>query len=309
MSKEKSSIVLIVLLVVSLVINWFTWSSTNELKNQVSQLRNGLSNIRSQVSSEVSGIRGIVQNMREDAKWWSPADVEFLEMDREKALVKVSWNLKEYKQDSEIMFNYKLTGQSDYTQIPADQHGNGYFSVTLPVELPLEPIWEMRIEQSVSREQDRDSRISREAAIEKKIKMENDYRLSYYISRQDEGTILTSEKRNMLLDKLSYKLFKSLSLYVTFHEQNQISIHFRQIGPDDTQYHVKEIYLESRDNQGQTLERWTFESLNPIDDKPANVEESEIGFIRVEAAPQKDYDKLFIVVEYKEDLVIEKEIY
>lgn len=295
MFKEKKVLLLSILLVIVLVINWLIWSNTRHLQQQVSHLQGELNSLR----SEVGSIRGTMQSIKnEDARWWTPGEVEFMDVDREKALTKISWYLREYREGSKVMLNYQPVGKEDYTEIVAEEESKGYFSVVLPVEVPLEHIFDIHLERATKKEHLKDRNLKEVRITEPKPS------LKYYISVQDGETIRTSEIRTLDLSKLSFKLFNPLNLRVNFNSNNKITANVHEYKAGNPRYEINEMYLETRKGKKQVLEKWPFK---PVQIQKA-YEQERFKIYDVHATPSKAYDSLYWVIKYSEGLLVEKEI-
>ncbi|MBO8129785.1 MAG: hypothetical protein H0Z39_11440, partial [Peptococcaceae bacterium] len=188
--------------------------------------------------------------------------------------------------------------KEDYTEIVAEEESKGYFSVVLPVEVPLEPIFDIHLERATKKEPQIVRNLEEARVTEPKPNFK------YYISVQDGETIRTSEVRTLDLSKLSFKLFNPLNLWVNFNSNNNIAVkvHERKVGKP--RYEIDEIYLETRKGKEQVLEKWPFK---PVQIQKA-YEQERLKIYDVQATPSKAYDSLYLVIKYSEGLLVEKEI-
>jgi hypothetical protein len=300
---EKKEKTIIILLIVMLALNLFTWSNSRFLKNSIQQLQGELSGLRSQISHEVMGLRGTVEGIRDEARWWTPGGVEFLETERENALVKISWHLREFREGSKVLLNYQPIGGEIYEEVLAEEEASGYFSVVLPLKLPLEPFIGIHLQRTMEQTSGKNNRSGNVAVEEKQEYSANSsMNFKYYISVQDGETVRTGEVRSMDLSKLTYNRFNHLNLQIIIDGESIRGVLFEdQFRSDNPYYEIENIYLESRKGKDLTLEQW---ALKQIDTEPA------FGSRKYEAkaSPSKDYDSLFLVIHYSDGLTIEREI-
>ncbi|MTI86200.1 MAG: hypothetical protein FH756_20480 [Firmicutes bacterium] len=299
MFKEQRFTVVIILIVVLLVTNLLTWSNIREMQQKVDWLQGNLNSMRSNVTNEVSGIRNVVQQMKNDAqaeaRWWTPAEVEFLDINKDKSRVKLSWSLKEYREGSKVILNYQKPGEQEYTQAVPEEESKGRFALVLTVDVPQEPVINLRLEQAGEIKVQRAGTM-----VEEKIAHEaNNLELNYYISVQDGETVRTSEKRSLNLNKLNYSLFNPLVVRVKLLNKGEIEAFAHHDLMGKPEYEVEEIYLESRNGQGNVLERW-----------PLEVEKiPEEGLFRLDRTTiTRDYASIFVVVKYQEGMKAEKKV-
>jgi len=294
MFKDKSFTVLCVLISVLLVINWFTWSTIRETQQRIEWLQGNLNSLHSNITSEVSGVRHVVQQLKNDARWWTPAEVDFLDVDRDKAQVKISWSLREYKDGSQVMLNYQKPGEQEYTQIVPREESMGRFSVVLPVDVPREPV----INLSVEKVRGHKNLAANTAVEEKSVSDTVNENLMYYISVQDGDTIRTSETQSLNLKGLNYKLFSPLMVRVRLMDNGEITVSAHHDLMGNPRYDIEEIYLETRQGNGNVLERW------PLD----NEKIPEEGIYHLNVTTTEDYETLYLVVKYSGGLKVEREI-
>ena len=201
---------IIALLLAALTINLFTWANIKELRQEQSRVQSEMSSLRSQVSSEVSGIRGTFENIRDDSRWWTPAQMEVLNINKETATatIRLSWQLREYLQGNRVALNYQI-GDGDFQEVAAKESANGFFSVDLTIAMPLEPMWHIYLQrESGGRQASFGIAPQHESAVNEYILggSEPGAELKYYISVLDGETTRTSDMQLAELSKLSYNL-------------------------------------------------------------------------------------------------------
>ncbi len=69
-------------------------------------------------------------------------------------------------------------------------------------------------------------------------------------------------------------------------------------------YTIQNIHLESRRGKTEVIERWLLTELKNSYPQPAPGH----SLYNATAAPGKDYDSLFVVVEYSGGITVEKEV-
>ncbi|MBE0466460.1 MAG: hypothetical protein IBX71_04455, partial [Candidatus Desulforudis sp.] len=201
MDKDKQNSVTLALLVLIVVINLFLWSNNRYIKEQVTRLQGDMHDLRTHVSGEVAGIRSTVQGMHDDARWWTPATIDFHEIDDGgTASVQINWQLREYRPGSAVALNYQPVGETGFTTVPAEEQTGGYFSVVVPVQVPLEPIWYVSLNRTTADSRPPQPRV--QVVEDSLIAGHHEPGLRYYISVQDGETARTSEIRNLGLAKL-----------------------------------------------------------------------------------------------------------
>ncbi len=294
---SKNEKILITLLVgIVILISWTNLNSTRNLENRMRQMQNELGSLRSQITHEVNRVSVVVQEMQQESRWWSPGETELIEVGKDEAEVKVSWFLREYQEGSLVTFNYRKSGEGDFTPMEAQQGTDGYFYSTLPVEMEKEPVWYI----SISRQSSTNSRQSTaENVVEEKYANFNQIRYEYYISVTKDDTTRTGEIRNIDVGNLSYSLFNSLYSHVVLDQDRPVLVTLIEELYNSPYYQIENIYLESRKGN-RSVEKWALEN--------ADARHGNEKMYEVLAQPEKDYDSLHIVINYNEGVTVEKKI-
>jgi hypothetical protein len=138
----------IILLVLVLVISWSALNATRSVRQQVQSMQGELHNLRSQVTHEIGSIRGTVQNIRDDARWYTPPRFKVTGIEDTTALIKLSWNLQEYTAGSTVTLNYRYGDQTVFNEVEAVEESSGLFAVEFPLQLTMEPYWNFSVSRA-----------------------------------------------------------------------------------------------------------------------------------------------------------------
>ncbi len=293
-----------IFLAIILVMQIFTWSNTRQLHQEIEQLQHRLRSMESEVSSGMSATRSIVEQIRQDANWWSfTNDIEVISIDQDKTKIKVSWMVKEQNQGEQIDLHYMLAQDTAYRSIVAEQDGKGGYSAILEVDTPNEPPINIGIGGHIGNMgwgQAYDS-----AGI---------FQLEYYITRDDGDRVLSSETKSLDLTKIAFQLFEQLDVSI-FADENENLSAMLQVFPYDRQtpfYTLESIFLENRDANGRVLQHWQFAADDSRGDAPqisSDTFNNEFPrTYRVEATSLQEIQSLYLVVEYNEGLRYEQKV-
>lgn len=293
LDKDRLRYLLPALLVLLVIINMFLWSNTRYLKEQITRLQGEMYGLRTQVTAEVTSIGSTVQRMHEESRWWTPATADFRDIDETSAVAEIRWQLREHRADSEVTLHYQPPGEQDFTSIPAEEKTDGYFAAAVPLDVPLEPLWHVELSRA-----EQDSPPARLAAEERVSQGQNEPRLRYYYSVQDGEKVLTSDISDLNLFPLITRLFDPLHLEVSL-DGDSITVTLNETTTGTARFELRDVHLETRQSPGRTLEKWRLE--------PAGAER-EYRLHAVTATPSVPYDALYVVAEYAEGLVAEKQL-
>ena len=298
----------IILLILVLIISWSALNATRSVRQQMQSIQGELHNLRSQVTHEIGSIRGTVQTIRDDARWYTPPRFEVTGMEDTTAVIKLSWNLQEYTAGSTVTLNYRYGDQTVFNEVEAIEESSGLYAVEFPIQKPMEPNWHLSV-SSTPGNSAAAGRTNREQAVsvsEKKVwgPGSSSMQLKYYIALQEGETIRTSEQHTMDLDKLSYNLFNPLDVQVSWEGEEKLEVVLNQLpNIPHPHYTIQTVRLESR--RGKTeVERWPLTEVKFSYPQPA----PEHSMYSVTAVPNKNYESLFVVVDYSGGITVEKEI-
>lgn len=293
---------IITLLLATLAINFFTWANLKELRNELTRVQGEMGSLRSHVSTEVSGIRGTVESIRDDSRWWTPATMDILAVEKETARLRLSWQLKEYQVGSRVALNYKV-GNEEFKEVKAQEGARGYFWADLTIGMPEEPVWHINLAQESGKGQATSGGSHSVKVVNEHIAGATGAELKYYISVANRGTTLTSEIRHFELSKLTYHLFNTLNAQVRIKSNGEITVSLYEHQQFAPHYNLTALRLESRSNKN-VIEQWP---LNRNTGGSHNFGH-DTAFYETRSVPSKQYDSLFLVAEYSGGLRVEKEL-
>lgn len=293
MFEKRDRKIIFALLAFIIFLSWSNAAKMTELQNRFNQLQSEISSMRWQVSE----IEGTFSDMREQERWWAPAQIQVEKISKDEVVIKVEWQLKEYQEDSKVTFNYRDGNTGEFKKIDAEQNSNGYFTVSLQINPPREPIIYLHVSQARTKSSNGPVLVEEKAAYEELM---SELAYEYYISVETQGTIRNSDILNLDLWEITYSLFSPVDVNINIMKDGSINGMVHGGFSEKTHYKVAEMYLETRDSNNNTQERWYLE-------KDA-FQEMPDGFSTIDVTPEKDYHSLYLVIEYNEGLTVEKRI-
>ncbi|MGF7184874.1 type II secretory pathway pseudopilin PulG [Desulfitispora alkaliphila] len=289
------------LLVAVLIFSWMSWSNTKKLQQQVHNLQQELNSVRSQVASEVSSVRGIVQGVRDDARWWIPGQVDFLDVSEGEATIEVNWQMREYQKGSEVTLNYKKPGEDQYISVDAVEKADGYFSATIYAEVSPKPQWHI---SSTSRSGQTNQSISNVAVEEVAREIKEKYanpNINYYVVVKKDDVIRSSDKQIIYLEHLGAMLYSRLDTHIHYNMTGgTVSIDVFEVRTPDSGAHVEELTLVSKRVDGTIVEELVVEREDTRD-------LYHIPY-RITVEPEQDFDYWYLNARYSNGTEAKKEI-
>ncbi|MCR3922571.1 MAG: hypothetical protein NUK65_08675 [Firmicutes bacterium] len=299
-NKEK---VLLILIAVIILISWSNLQSSRELENRISQIQNEMYSLRSSITHEVGTVSGVVRQIQEEARWWSPGQTEILNAGKDEAQVKIDWYVKEYQENSLVTFNYRNVREKDFISLDADKGSDGYFFTVLSIEMIKAPLWELSISHSSNSYNH--SYPMEEIEEFKEVKPADVNEYEYYISVTKDGTTRTGEVRRLYLHELSYSLFNPLYGHVSIDKGRPTFVNLVEgRAHENVYYRIKEAYVEARTGTS-IIKKWPLA-------KDSNTEAPHYGYTETMYSAtietETDYDSFYIVVKYNDAITVEKRI-
>ena len=251
--------------------------------------------LRSQVSQEVGQVSGIVRQMREDERWWNFRGVEFLETEPDEALVRLQWQLKEFTAGSQVTLNYRKQGEEAFTPIDAESQSDGYYYADFPADINPEPTFEIHVTRS---EQNR-------TYSEKTERLESDKAYEYYISVQEDDKLRSSDVLSLNMSSMSKRLFNHLSIGVHLNDELYITLH-EDTYDKESKYQVEQAFAEIRKGDTVIQRERLIVNDDITDSDRRHYPEDTLYEARLD--PATEYDALYLIVNYKDDMAFEKEL-
>ncbi len=290
MSKRDLTVLTVVVAALLLLLSWQNYTASRSLQEQVAALRSEVGNLRHSISSEISRVTTTVHEMREDARWWSYAGARLEERNLNTAFYRVSWQIKDYQAGSQVVFNYRRRDHNHFTEIPAEEGVNGFFSALVPVEVAGEPKWDFHIHHQTG---------SRSRPIEEKSEgFYEEVTYQYFFSVVEDSAIRSSDIEHLYVGDLAGGLFTLLHTFVDVREGGEIYVHFEDNPYGDSvnvYYQLQDVTLEVRQGS-RFIERHALRGNFKLGAVDATLEPLETG------------RSLYIVLTYNHGKTIEREI-
>ena len=85
-----------------------------------------------------------------EQSWISPVEVndEKTIVGNEQGIAVLNWQIKDYREGAEVIFHYRQAASEEFKDIPAVNKGAGFFEVNLPMEIKVEPFWDIQVVRS-----------------------------------------------------------------------------------------------------------------------------------------------------------------
>ncbi|EEG78623.1 hypothetical protein [Dethiobacter alkaliphilus] len=298
MREIKNNGLVLFLTAVILILSWMNISATRNLEHRINNMHGEFASLRSQVSHEVGQISGTVQHMREAERWWNIRDVEFLATWADEGLVRLEWQLREYSAGSQVTLNYRKRGEDTFTTIAAESESEGYFYADFMAEITHEPSFEIYIT----------SPSKRDSVSEKMVGFESDQyqAYEYYISVKEDGKLRSSDVLSLNLDTLSRRLYNPLYIGVHLNDEIYISLNEDTFGFKESKYQVEQAFAEVR--KGDAVIQRERLILNDDMIESGGQYYPEDIFYEARFDPASDYDDLYLIVNYNDDMKFELKI-
>jgi hypothetical protein len=285
-------------LVVSLIMNYNLFSRLDFVENQLNNVYNNQHNIISNVNSQAGQVQNIMNEMKEEQSWISRINMEFdpSKVSVGHAAATFEWQVKELQTNSEVMFHYVYGDSENYVSVRAEELQGGLFQVKIPIEVELEPFWEVGVITTTSSNMHEESK---NVIEERMMKHERENRLKYFVSVSHEDLVKSGEIHTEHLGHYGSNYYGILRGDVYEHEEN-ISLSLINEYMMEPSVTIEKAYLVKY--EGTTLlGEEEIESQDPEGEWPRHFHVNQIE--------KYDNMRLVIKVVYSDGKAFEKEVY
>lgn len=282
---RKMKNIAILFIITSLCLNIILLNKINGLSGEMRAIHNNYSQIQATMHSVTSQVNNMMNDMRKEQRWITPAQVNINEANikDEEALVNLSWQIKDYHEESKTTFYYRQASGDDFQAMPVTSKGGGFFEVDVPLEFKAEPFWDIQVSMRGSPVGESTATIAEKNVQETR----SGYSISYYISVERQGNIRTSEIEYLNLDKLAYMSYEPLMVHVDIsNKTHNVSVIDRSLARVKLTSSVLKVY------NGDTL----------VAEKPLEVKKEKRGsaavYHVVYEAGEQQFNRLVLSVRY-----------
>ncbi len=298
----------VIALSVSLFVNFNLLSKLNDLENRINSISSYQSQVISSVNSQSNNIRNIINDIKKEQSWLSPISIatKTTDIDQGKAVVDFEWQVKELKDNSKVVFNYKMGDEKEYTAINAVKMESGLFKAAVPIEVTLEPEWRIKMNDRSKGEEAQKERAVREKKIEENNRY-NQLSINYFVSVTNNDIMKSSNINNTRIKNLGVKHYGLIETY-TYINNNSYSVSV--VGfpiYNETSKVLKEVYLKKYKN-GKYLDEEKLVS-DSINKEGIPTRENALNFHTEPSDEKLDCNSLVVKVIYNDGAAFEKEIY
>ncbi len=298
----KREILMLLLVGVLVYFNWQSANNYKQLQNQISNVQGNISHLQSQISNELRGVAHTLEQQRINERWWSPVNFEVEDISGDKATVKLSWQVREYGIGDKIGFNYRLGNSQEFVSAPVTEDAPGFFVSRVEVNLPDEPIIEVRTITHTRSEAPSRTNAAREIAAEWVSSDRANLNLQYYLVKETQGKLATSDHMSIDLSKLQYQMYLPIYGHVNIinHRNGYTIDSFLNEGgyhmsPPESK--VISASLVARNNLGQTLASWDYR----IEPGPGHRD-------LILDVQTDEIQKLYLIIKYSNGKVAERKL-
>jgi hypothetical protein len=205
------SVIVTIILLISLIMNFTLSSKVGQVENHLINLSNNQQQILSSVNSQVDNIRFVMNDIQKQQSWVSEItmDVSSKDFPNDKMVAQFNWQIKERSSKSKVMFHYALGEKDTFTSIEVDDLQNGLYHVEVPLNVNLEPQWEIFL-----REQDSESD---NYEMDRKRKEElNQQSMRYFVSITENDNVKSSDISTWYVGEVGNEKYGVVSVNLDF---------------------------------------------------------------------------------------------
>ncbi|MDL4843228.1 hypothetical protein [Aquibacillus rhizosphaerae] len=295
---KYSGVFMAIGLLVSIVINITLLSRLDQVQNQVNSISEYQYEIINNVNDQTSQIQMAMDEIQREQSWISAInmDLNTEELKDGEAVANFDWQIKELSNNSQVVFNYRLGENENYTAISAEELEKGLFRAKVPIEIDLKPQWDIGLYTDSGQEMSK-------AELEEQIAEEQSpYDFQYFVSMSNDDVIKSGEVHTENLGYFGTSYYGFLQADVHMEKGNPI-ISLTSHSGEVSSIYVEEAYLQKYQNQTLIGEQ-EFES----DDLHNS---SDIGYKIFNLNEVEQYEDMRFVIKviYNDGETFEKEVY
>jgi len=279
-----------------LVLNIILLMRMGDLENRMQNISHNYSNLQSSLNSISSNVNSNLDRFTREQSWITPVQVNHdkTKVDNEQGIAVLNWQIKDFQQGAEVVFHYRESQAEEFIAIPAESKGAGFFEVELPVEINVEPYWEIGVHKT-------EGRATAEQAVReiKEINKAAEQPIEHYVSMKAKDITKSGEVSYLHLDYLSHTKYEPIQGHVNINNSKY-------------NFSIYERYPSPSGNNFDSIKVKFYDGDNLIADKPIEVQDvqndSKTYFLDYDAGSQ-NISRLVIQVQYINGKIFEKEIY
>ncbi|TLS36454.1 hypothetical protein [Pseudalkalibacillus caeni] len=287
-------------LIVSLIINFNLSSRLGELESTISSLSSNQHNIINNVNDQTNQVQAILNDFKEEQSLISFVHTDFRPKESAKDQMEAAfkWRVKELDSNSEVIFHYAIGDNKEWTSLSPDEIEKGLYQVNFPLEISLEPQWEVGLSITGSNTKEE----SKQEIDERMDKENRQKSLNYYVTVTTDDTVKSGEVHTEHLGYYGTNYYGIIQTDINIHDKT-FSASLVNHGPDPTSHVIEEAYLLIYDNEKLKEEKKMkaeTENLPPDD---------SIRSFHLDEEKKSEDMRLAVKVVYSDGAVFEKEVY
>ncbi|MGI5876214.1 MAG: hypothetical protein ACOX6X_05285 [Dethiobacteria bacterium] len=205
---------LLLILGVILIISLALLSKIGDLSHEIKSLSRNYRALQSEIGSLSGSIDQKLDQFTREQSWITPVQVNEGKTvtGQQRVEAVLNWQIKDLPAGAEVTFHYSDSESGDFKSIVAETKDAGFFEVTVPLVIEVEPYWDI----SVRKTGDRGITISELTIAEPLIQQT----LSYYVSMKVKDNIKCSEISSFDLGYLANVKYDPITGHININDNN-----------------------------------------------------------------------------------------
>lgn len=173
------------------ILNLLLLTKVSGLETQLQNLENNYRNLRNEINSISGSVQNTLSRFTAEQSWITPVQVneKKTHFENGQGFAVFSWQIKDWQEDAEVNFHYRLTESGEFQAIAAQNKGAGLFEVELPLEIEVEPYWSVGVSITSGLSTKTSEPAARAEAVTRATDAGTDQSFWFYVSmKTTEGT-------------------------------------------------------------------------------------------------------------------------
>lgn len=246
---QNKNIIILFLLILVLISNTFVLFKINEVKEELMYLKDNVSSIKFDVRNSVNNVRNMVNDINEQTRWITPVKVSLGEKRGNKQIVNLSWQVRDYTQNSQVNFYLRPGANNTFQKIPVENTGGSTFAVDIETLLDLEPEFTIITEHPSTSSQNETIGIEEKSSTASLVH-------EYYVEVREGKNIKSSEPATLNLgNKLRSREFAPIKLAIAYLSETKYSLTVFEEERGDNSNKLTKVSVNGIDDIGNSFNK------------------------------------------------------
>ncbi len=286
----QSSRPLYLIVVLVLIINVVLLLKIGDLNHRLANFDQNYNNLQSSIHLISTNVNQTLTQFTREQSWITPVQIneEKTKFEQGKGTAALNWQIKDFPEGAEVVFHYHQSESREFIDVPAQSTGAGFFEVSIPLDLKVEPPWHVDMTRTGD---------SQQMAVQAPMMPNPGQAFEYYVSMKTKDIIKSSEVANLDPAYLSRTKYEPIRGHVDIRD-NKVNITIIEHFPGSNSF--ESVILK------------IYDANHMVTEKPLEVQQTENSLKRYALlydAGSQNISNLILQVKYTNGESFARDIY